>query len=297
VTVYERKPTWLKVRAPGGEDYVRVKQTLGRLGLYTVCQEARCPNVGECWGAGTATVMVLGSTCTRNCRFCAVASGHPEPADLTEPEHVAEALTTLGLRYVVLTMVDRDDLPDGGAAHMAATVQALRARRADLLIEALVGDFAGRYSDVDRVLIARPDVFAHNIEMTRRLTPLVRDARSSYERSLDVLGYAKRAAPERLVKSSLMVGLGESDAELLEAMADLRAAGVDIVTVGQYLRPSGRHAPVERYVSPEVFARYERAGYELGFAFVASGPLVRSSYHAAEAFIASRVAANATSSE
>ncbi|MBN1610358.1 MAG: lipoyl synthase [Polyangiaceae bacterium] len=284
----ERKPSWLKVRAPGGEDYVRVKETLGRLGLHTVCQEARCPNVGECWGAGTATVMVLGSVCSRHCRFCAVGSGHPDPTDGLEPERVAEALTALGLRYVVLTMVDRDDLPDGGAAHMASTLRALRSRRADLLIEALVGDFAGHHPDIDCVLGARPDVFAHNIEVTRRLTPLVRDGRCSYERSLEVLEYAKRAAPDRLVKSSLMVGLGESDAEVVEALGDLRRVGADIVTLGQYLRPSERHAPVERYVSPEQFAEYERAGYALGFAFVASGPLVRSSYHAAEAFVGGR---------
>jgi lipoic acid synthetase len=285
VNVRERKPAWLKVRAPGGEDYVRVKQTLGRLGVHTVCQEAHCPNVGECWGTGTATVMVLGSVCTRHCRFCAVGSGHPEPLDGSEPERVAEALTALGLRYLVLTMVDRDDLADGGAGHMALTVQALRSRRSDLLIETLVGDFAGHHPDIDRVIGARPDVFAHNIEVTRRLTPLVRDRRCSYERSLEVLAYARRAAPERLVKSSLMVGLGESDAEVVEALGDLRRAGVDIVTIGQYLRPSERHAPVERYVSPEGFAEYECAGYALGFAFVASGPLVRSSYHAAEAFV------------
>jgi lipoic acid synthetase len=268
VNARERKPDWLKVRAPGGEHYTRVKHTLGGLGLHTVCQEARCPNVGECWGTGTATVMVLGSTCTRHCRFCAVASGHPEQADGTEPERVAEALTVLGLHYVVLTMVDRDDLPDGGAAHMASTVQALRLRRSGVLIEALVGDFAGSRADIDRVLGARPDVFAHNIEVTRRLTRLARDRRCSYERSLDVLAYAKRAAPERLVKSSLMVGLGESDAEVLEALADLRGAGVDLVTIGQYLRPTARNAPVERYVSPEGFAEFERVGYALGFAFV-----------------------------
>jgi lipoic acid synthetase len=288
VNARERKPDWLKVRAPSGEDYARVRQTLGWMGLRTVCQEAHCPNVGECWGAGTATVMVLGSTCTRRCRFCAVGSGQPEPADSLEPERVAEALTTLGLHYVVLTMVDRDDLPDGGAAHMASTVQALRARRADLLVEALVGDFAGRHPDIDRVLGACPDVFAHNIEVTRRLTHRVRDGRCSYERSLEVLAYAKRAAPRHLVKSSLMVGLGESDAEVVEALGDLRGAGVDVVTIGQYLRPTERHAPVERYVAPGGFAEYERAGYALGFAFVASGPLVRSSYRAAEAFVGGR---------
>lgn len=280
------KPAWLKVRAPGGEQYRQLKQTLRKLDLYTVCEEARCPNVGECWAAGTATVMILGDTCTRACRFCAVKTGNPRGGvDPREPEHVARALAELELKYAVLTMVDRDDLLDGGAEHVAQTVQALKRRRPSMLVETLVGDFRGSHAAVDVVVDARPDVFAHNLEVTRALTARIRDARCSYERSLEVLRHAKERAPERLTKSSLMVGLGETEAEVIEAMADLRDARVDIVTLGQYLRPTAKHAAVERYVTPEEFARYEREGLRLGFQFVASGPLVRSSYRAAEAFL------------
>ncbi|HEX4338940.1 MAG TPA: lipoyl synthase [Polyangiaceae bacterium] len=286
----ERKPDWLKVRAPSGERYTGLKETLRNLDLHTVCEEARCPNVGECWGAGTATVMLLGHTCTRGCRFCAVTTGNPRGAvDPREPEHVARAISTLGLKYVVLTMVDRDDLLDGGASHVATTIASLHERQPDLLVEALVGDFNGRHRDVDVVLEGRPDVFAHNVEVPRRLTPTIRDQRCSYDRSLDVLRHAKDRAPERLTKSSVMVGVGESDDEVLETLGDLRTAGVDVVTVGQYLRPTPRHAPVHRYVEPSTFDSYQRAGMALGFAYVASGPLVRSSYHAAEAFMATRL--------
>ena len=290
----EPKPAWLKVRAPGGAEYRRLKQTLRRLDLHTVCEEARCPNVGECWAAGTATVMILGDTCTRGCRFCAVKTGNPRGAvDPREPEHVARALAELDLSYAVLTMVDRDDLLDGGAEHVAATVRALKRRRPQMLIETLVGDFRGQRDAVATVVGAAPDVFAHNLEVTRALTPNIRDARCSYDRSLEVLRMAKQEAPRRLTKSSLMVGLGETDEEVLESMADLRAASVDIVTLGQYLRPTPKHAPVVRYVDPASFAHYEREGQRMGFQFVASGPLVRSSYHAAEAFVAARVPATA----
>lgn len=282
----DKKPPWLKVKAPGGERYAQLKQTFRKLDLYTVCEEARCPNVGECWSAGTATVMLLGHTCTRGCRFCAVTTGNPRGAvDPREPEHVARAISSLGLRYVVLTMVDRDDLIDGGAAHVAETVQRLKSYQPELLVETLVGDFRGRLRDVDDVLAGAPDVFAHNVEVTRRMTPLIRDARCAYDLSLEVLAHAKRRAPERFVKSSIMVGVGETDDEVLETMRDLRAVGVDVVTLGQYLRPSAKHAPVERYVEPEKFDAWARAGEELGFGYVASGPLVRSSYHAAEAFV------------
>jgi lipoyl synthase len=285
------KPSWLKVRAPGGAEYRRLKQTLRKLDLHTVCEEARCPNVGECWSAGTATVMILGDTCTRGCRFCAVKTGNPRGGvDPREPEHVARALAELELKYAVLTMVDRDDLLDGGAEHVALTVQALKRRRPSMLVETLVGDFRGSHAAIDTVVEARPDVFAHNLEVTRALTRSIRDARCSYDRSLDVLSHAKQFAPERLTKSSLMVGLGESNDEVLEAMGDLRAADVDIVTIGQYLRPTPKHAAVERYVTPEEFALYEREGQRMGFQFVASGPLVRSSYHAAEAFVAAAAA-------
>jgi lipoic acid synthetase len=285
-----KKPPWLRVRAPGGERYSKLKQTLRKLDLYTVCEEARCPNVGECWAAGTATIMLLGHTCTRGCRFCAVTTGNPRGAfDPREPEHVARAIAELDLRYVVLTMVDRDDLIDGGAGQVARTVRALRERCPGLLVETLVGDFRGRLSDVETVLDASPDVFAHNIEVVRRLTPTIRDARCRYDVTLAVLAAAKRRAPERLVKSSIMVGLGEERHEVLETLSDLRRAGVDIVTLGQYLRPTPKHAEVARYVTPDDFLEYERAAKTLGFAFVASGALVRSSYHAAEGFVAARL--------
>jgi lipoic acid synthetase len=289
--IREPKPPWLKVRAPGGDNYTRIKQTLRSLDLNTVCEEARCPNVGECWSAGTATIMVLGHTCTRGCRFCAVTTGQPGGAvDPREPVHVARAIAKLSLKYVVLTMVDRDDLLDGGAAHVAQTISELRQRCPELIIEALVGDFGGRKRDLDSLFESAPDVFAHNIEVTRALTPKIRDQRCDYDLSLDVLRYAKERASGRYVKSSIMVGIGETDAEVIETMADLRKAGVDIVTLGQYLRPTPKHAPVMRYVEPETFAMYEREAQALGFAFVASGPLVRSSYHAAEGFVAAQLA-------
>ena len=290
----ERKPNWLKVRAPGGESYTHIKQTLRGLDLHTVCEEARCPNVGECWSKGTATVMVLGDTCTRGCRFCAVKTGNPKGfTDPREPEHVARAVAKIGLKYVVLTMVDRDDLLDGGAAHVRDTVRALHRLAPGLLVETLVGDFGGRQSDTDTVLSAKPEVFAHNIEVVRRLTPTVRDTRCSYDRSLDVLRHAaERAGCERgdaqqtrYIKSSIMVGIGETDDEVEETLADLHRVGVGIVTLGQYLRPTPKHVAVDRYVTPELFERWAQLGAKMGFAYVASGPLVRSSYHAAEAFV------------
>lgn len=288
------KPSWLKVKAPGGDKYRHIKQTLRSLDLYTVCEEARCPNVGECWSAGTATVMLLGHTCTRGCRFCAVTTGNPRGyVDPREPEHVARAIAQLSLKYVVLTMVDRDDLLDGGAAHMGEAVRALHRRQPGLLVETLVGDFGGRLHDVETMVSSGPEVFAHNIEVTRELTPKIRDQRCSYDRSLGVLEHAKKLAPERFVKSSIMVGLGEDEKSVIETMRDLRQAGVDIVTLGQYLRPTEKHAPVQRFVEPAEFAEYERAGYEIGFAFVASGPLVRSSYHAAEGFVQARLGVGA----
>ena len=288
--IYDPKPPWLKVRAPGGENYTRLKQTLRELDLYTVCEEARCPNVAECWASGTATVMLLGHTCTRGCRFCAVTTGNPRGAvDPREPEHVARAISQLKLRYVVLTMVDRDDLLDGGASHMARAVVALREHSPGLLVETLVGDFGGRMRDVNSMVDSGPDVFAHNIEVSRRMTPKIRDQRCDYDLSLGVLAHAKARHPDRFIKSSIMVGVGETDDEVLETMQDLRRAGVDILTLGQYLRPTAKHAPVERYVTPERFDEYAREGREMGFAFIASGPLVRSSYHAAEGFVEARL--------
>lgn len=285
-----QKPPWLKVKAPGGENYAQLKHTLRKLDLYTVCEEARCPNMGECWSSGTATVMLLGHTCTRGCRFCAVTTGNPRGfVDPREPEHVARAIAQVGLKYVVLTMVDRDDLLDGGAAHMGKAVRNLHNLQPDLLVETLVGDFGGRKRDILAMVDAAPDVFAHNIEVPRRLTPFIRDQRCDYDLSLNVLRQAKERAPARFVKSSIMVGMGETDSEVVETMRDLRDAGVDIVTLGQYLRPTPKHAAVARFVTPDVFDDYARLGREMGFEFVASGPLVRSSYHAAEGFVAARV--------
>lgn len=285
----KRKPDWLRVRLPGAEDQARfqsVKDRLEGLDLHTVCAEAKCPNIFECWSAGTATIMVLGETCTRGCRFCAVNTGDPSGyVDSREPESTAIALERMGLRYVVITMVDRDDLLDGGAAHLADTVRRSKARSPELLIETLVGDFQGIKRDIRTVVRdGMPDVFAHNVEVVPRLQRTIRDARCSWDRSIEVLRYAKEIGAER-TKTSLMVGIGEEEEEVLEAMEKIREAGVDILTVGQYLRPTKKHAEVMRYVEPEEFKRYEDAGKALGFSFVASGPLVRSSYRAAEAFL------------
>lgn len=282
----DRKPPWLKVMAPGGENYTRLKSTLRQRELHTVCEEARCPNVGECWREGTATVMILGDTCTRGCRFCAVKTGKPGGiVDASEPENVARAVAEIGLRYVVLTMVNRDDLADGGAGHVAETIRRLHALNPNLLVEALVGDFLGREADLRAILDARPDVFAHNVEVVPRVTRLVRDVRCSYEQSLEVLRKAKQLAPEKLTKSSLMVGAGETDEEVTQVLKDLREAEVDVVTLGQYLRPTGKHLPVDRYVEPSQFEQWRDQAMQMGFKFAASGPLVRSSYRAAEVFV------------
>jgi lipoyl synthase len=286
------KPPWLKVRAPGGPRYAELLATFRSLDLHTVCEEAHCPNVGECWSEGTATVMLLGDTCTRGCRFCAVTTGQPRGAvDVREPEHVARALSKMPLQYVVMTMVDRDDLLDGGAEHVSKTVRRLKKLRPEMFVETLVGDFGGHRAAVETTVDAGPDVWAHNIEVVRRLQRSIRDVRCSYEQSLGVLQWAKERSPKTLTKSSIMVGIGETDDEVKETMRDLRSAGVDVVTLGQYLRPSVKHAPVDRYVEPERFDAFAREGKAMGFAFVASGPLVRSSYKAAEVFVRSTLLA------
>ena len=283
----ERKPEWLKVRAPGGERYTHIKGTLRKYDLHTVCEEARCPNVGECWGEGTATIMILGDVCTRGCRFCAVTTGNPRGAyDPREPEHTGRTIAAMGLEYVVITMVDRDDMLDGGAAHVAETLRAIRTHSPEILIEALLGDFSGNLDDVaTTVLEGRPDVFAHNVETVERLQRTVRDARCSMERSLAVLRHAKAVSPETYTKSSVMVGLGETSDEVLDTMRALRAVDVDVLTLGQYLRPTPKHHDLVRYWTPEEFAELRDAGLAMGFKYVASGPLVRSSYKAAEAFL------------
>jgi lipoyl synthase len=279
------KPDWLKVRLPHGEGYERVKSIVRRTKLATVCEEARCPNIAECWGGGTATVMLMGEVCTRACRFCHVKVGAPPPLDPEEPERLARAVKELGLRYIVVTSVNRDDRPDGGAGHFAAAIQALRRESPETTVEVLIPDFQGVERDLDTVALARPHVVAHNVETVERLTPTVRDRRASYRQSLRVLAHLK-SRPERLyAKSSVMVGLGETEAELLRTFCQLREAGVDVLTVGQYLQPSQYHLRVERFVPPAEFEAYRQAAAEMGFLYVAAGPLVRSSYRAAELFL------------
>jgi lipoyl synthase len=281
-----RLPEWIRTRPPRGDQYPEVRDLLARQRLGTVCREARCPNLSECWSAGTATLMLLGTGCTRRCGFCAVTTKWPRGVvDGTEPERVAAAVAEWRLRYVVLTQVCRDDLEDGGASVMAETVRALRTAAPGVLVELLIGDLGGNEAAVDAVLVDPPDVLAHNLETVRSLSPAVRDRRAGYDRSLAVLRYARRRGPGKLVtKSSIMLGLGESPEELATAFADLRAAGVDLLTLGQYLRPSLAHVPVARYVPPGDFERLKRSSVRLGFAAVEAGPLVRSSYHAEELY-------------
>jgi lipoic acid synthetase len=287
--VDRNKPGWLRATAPVGPNYERLRQLTRELELYTVCQEAHCPNVGECWSHGTMTIMVLGGVCTRACRFCAVDTGNPKGwVDPDEPEHVARAVAAMGLNYVVLTSVDRDDLPDGGAGHFAEVVRAIKARDQKVKVETLTPDFQGDTAAVDAILASGVDVFAHNIETVRRLTPTVRDPRATYDQSLAVLRHAKQARPDVLTKSSIMLGLGETEEEIGEAMIDLRAAGCDILTLGQYLRPTQSHLPVARYVPPADFDRYAVVGTEAGFLEVFSGPMVRSSYRAERVFAEAR---------
>ena len=282
------KPEWLKVRMPGGERYNRLKARSRELRLHTVCEEAQCPNIGECWGGGTATFMVMGDTCTRGCRFCAVNTRRAGlPLDPAEPTNLGHAIAEMGLDYVVLTSVDRDDLPDQGAGHFAACIDAIRQLSPGTMIEVLIPDFRGERALVQRIVDAAPEVIAHNVETVARLTPTVRDPRAGYQQSLDVLAMLKEMAPQGLTKSSLMVGLGETVDEMDQAMRDLRGVGCDFLTIGQYLRPTQKdaHLPVVEYIAPEVFTDYERRGLELGFLYVASGPLVRSSYKAGDLFI------------
>lgn len=285
-----RKPPWLKMYNPnstaeGGERYKEVKATVQSSGLATVCQEARCPNIGECWSKGTATVMIMGDTCTRGCHFCAVAtSRQPPPLEADEPVKIAEAVVSWKVNYIVLTMVDRDDLSDQGAAHVAATVRELKQRKgSELRVETLIGDFQGQLHLVEQVIDSGMDVLAHNLETVERLQRTVRDRRANYAQSLSVLRHAKSVKPGLVTKSSLMLGLGEASEEIHQTLKDLRDNGVDIVTFGQYLQPTKHHMKVEKYVTPEEFDEWRKAGEALGL-HVASGPMVRSSYRAGELF-------------
>jgi lipoic acid synthetase len=275
------KPEWLKVRAPGSENYHRLKGLMRTLGLHTVCEEANCPNIGECWHHGTATFMILGDTCTRSCGYCNVIHGAPRPPDRDEPANVARAIETLGLDYVVITSVDRDDLPDCGASHFASTISETRARRPECRLEVLIPDFKGEESALRAVLDAKPDVLNHNIETVARLYRTARPG-GRYPRALELLDRARTYAPEIPTKSGLMVGLGEEWDELVTTLRDLRSAGCRIVTIGQYLRPSPANLPMVRYYTPAEFAELKHLALEMGFGHVESGPLVRSSYHAHE---------------
>ena len=284
-TDIERKPPWLRVSVGGGERYRAVKETVTKHRLATVCEESHCPNIGECWNHGTATIMLMGATCTRACRFCAVDTGNPKGwLDLQEPTNAAESVRLMALNYVVLTSVDRDDLSDGGAGHYAACVKAIRALNPNTAVEALTPDFNGDRDAVFTVVNSGLQVFAQNLETVERLTHMVRDPRAGYQQTLDVLATAKRANPSVLTKSSLMLGLGEGAAEIKQSLRDLRRHNVDIVTLGQYMRPTKNHLPVERWVSPAEFEALRTFGLSLGFTEVASGPLVRSSYRADRVF-------------
>jgi lipoic acid synthetase len=280
-----RKPDWLKVRLASGPSYEALKEKVRGHELHTVCQEAMCPNIGECWGAGTATIMILGDTCTRACNFCNVKTGSARgEVDWLEPKRVAEAVRDLGWKYLVLTAVDRDDLADGGAAIFAATVRAIHKLVPEAKVECLTGDFAGDLAALDAVLDAQPEVLAHNLETVPRLQSTVRDRRANFEQSLSILRHAKSSGKTRYTKTSLMLGFGETETELAEAMDAAREAGVDIFTMGQYLRPTKRHLEVVEFVTPEKFARLKGVALAKGFRQVVSSPLSRSSYHAEQAF-------------
>lgn len=279
------KPDWLKVPAPQGDTFFEIRQNLRSKKLVTVCEEAKCPNISECWNTGTATLMILGDTCTRACRFCAVKTGNPAGLiDENEPQKVAETISLLKLRYVVLTMVDRDDLPDGGVSHIINTLKAIRLACSPIQIELLAGDFAGNVEFLKDILTSPHslDVFAHNVETVERLTPRVRDARAGYHQSLKILRSAVEISPHIITKSSLMLGLGEEKEEIIQCLRDLLEAQVKIVTFGQYLQPTQKHLTVKRFVTPEEFQEWKQIAYDMGFRGVASGPLVRSSYKASE---------------
>lgn len=284
------KPDWLKIRPPSTEKFSKIKDVLREHALHTVCEESHCPNMSECWSGGTATFMVMGAICTRGCRFCNVeSSGKPLPLDPFEPDNLADAVSKMNLDYVVVTSVDRDDLPDQGSEHFANCIKAIKQKNPDKLVEVLIPDFRGDEECINRIIDAHPDVIAHNVETVERLQSKVRDRRAGYSQSMKVLDYIKRTNPSIFTKSSIIVGFGEKDEEVLKTMRDLRSVGVDFLTVGQYLRPSDWHLEVSEYVSPEKFEFFKTMGEDFGFKYVASGPFVRSSYRAGELFIKSPV--------
>jgi len=283
---HQLKPSWLKVRAPSGENYAQIKGMLGNLKLATVCQEARCPNMGECWSGGTATFMLMGEVCTRGCRFCNVKTGNPKGVlDPLEPEKVAQSIAQMNLEYVVITSVDRDDLEDQGSQHFARTVRTIKKLDPELIVEILTPDFRGNRECIDIVVDANPDVFAHNVETVEALQKKVRDPRATYQQSLKVLTMVKERNPKTHTKTSLMLGLGETDEQVLQTLKDLRSIECDVVTFGQYLQPTPRHLKVEEYITPEKFQYWQKTAEDMGFLYVASGPLVRSSYRAGEFYM------------
>ncbi|KZT30517.1 mitochondrial Lipoyl synthase [Neolentinus lepideus HHB14362 ss-1] len=301
-----RLPAHLKTTIPTGASYSKIKSDLRGLKLHTVCEEARCPNIGDCWGgsssanheenkrAATATIMLMGDTCTRGCRFCSIKTSRaPPPLDPHEPEHTAEAISRWGLGYIVLTSVDRDDLADGGAHHFAETIRKIKQKAPQILVEALTGDFAGQTSHISLVAKSGLDVYAHNIETTEAMTPFVRDRRATFRQSLKVLEQAKKEGA-RVTKTSIMLGVGETEDQLMDALRELRKVNVDVVTFGQYMRPTKRHMKVDRYVEPAEFDRWKQIADDMGFLYVASGPLVRSSYKAGEYFIENVLRGKAT---
>ena len=294
VKYYSKKPPRLKVPFPGGDRYSWIKNHSTRLNLSTVCEEANCPNIGECWNGGTATFMLMGDTCTRGCRFCAVKSAkYPNVLDADEPSKLADTIKKMNLNYVVLTTVNRDDLPDQGASHISRCIKATQKTSSRLLIEMLMPDFRGEKELIQKIIDASPTVMAHNLETVRRLTPEVRDYRADYEQSLEVLRYLKTNCPKGYTKSSLMLGLGESRREILHAMEDMRDAGVDFLTIGQYLQPTRKHLKVVKFIHPDEFNELGQIGDELGFHYVAAGPLVRSSYKASEFYIERKIRGSA----
>ena len=277
-----RKPDWLKIKIPSGEDYLRVKKTLRTYNLNTVCEESSCPNVSKCWESGTATIMIMGNMCTRVCRFCDVSSGRPSPLDPDEPKRVAEAIKQWNLRYIVITSVCRDDLEDGGAAHFAKTIKSVKLACPNTIVEPLIPDFNYDSNSIKKIIESEPEVVSHNIETVRRLSPKVRDSRATYDQSLSVLRKIKEINPKIYTKSSFMVGHGETKEEVIQTASDLKSANVDVITAGQYLQPSLNHLPVAEYVHPEKFASYQKIFEEMGFLHVVVGPFVRSSFQAAD---------------
>ena len=277
-----RKPDWLKIKIPSGEDYLRVKKTLRTYNLNTVCEESSCPNVSKCWESGTATIMIMGNMCTRVCRFCDVSSGRPAPLDPDEPKRVAEAIKQWNLRYIVITSVCRDDLEDGGAAHFAKTIKSVKLSCPNTIVEPLIPDFNYDLDSIKKIIESEPEVVSHNIETVRRLSSKVRDSRATYDQSLSVLRKIKEINPKIYTKSSFMVGHGETKEEVIQTASDLKSANVDVITAGQYLQPSLNHLPVVEYVHPEKFASYQKIFEEMGFLHVVVGPFVRSSFQAAD---------------